>query len=261
MFLLKVNPPKDIVLTKRAVLCQIARTFELVGFAAAFLIRAKIVMQRLWQQGQEWDQELPLPAREEWVRFFQEMGNLNHVTFEKSLTPVDAIGVPTLCIFSDASKEAFGACAYTRWQTESNKCDTRLISAKSRVKSSPTETTDHTPPRATSSSTGHQAISVYSRRVATVIWESRIFLTQQHCIVVDSQSSERVQAVCVRPSCKDSKQLWPVSVEIRAFRFKCSWRCLSWRTGTTTDWQMETGTRILKSIRLFITRPRQSEGQ
>ena len=36
------------------------------------------------------------------------MGNLNHVTFERSLTPADAIGVPILCIFSDASNEAFG---------------------------------------------------------------------------------------------------------------------------------------------------------
>ena len=90
-------------------------------------------MQRLWQQGLEWDQELPSPAREEWVRFFQEMGDLNHVTFERSLTPEDVIGTPMLCIFSDASNEAFGACAYIRWQTKSNKYDTRLIAAKSTV--------------------------------------------------------------------------------------------------------------------------------
>ena len=133
VFLFNVNPPKDIVLTKRSVLSQIARIFDPVGFAAAFLIRAKIGMQRLWQQGLEWDQELPSPAREEWVRFFHEMGNLNYVAFERSLTPADAIGAPVLCIFSDASNEAFGSCAYIRWQTESNTYDTRFISAKSRV--------------------------------------------------------------------------------------------------------------------------------
>ena len=43
-------------------------------------------MQHLWQQGLEWDQELPPPAREEWVCFFQEMGDLNQVTSEISLT-------------------------------------------------------------------------------------------------------------------------------------------------------------------------------
>ena len=43
-------------------------------------------MQHLWQQGLEWDQELPPAAREEWVCFFQGMGDLNQVTSEISLT-------------------------------------------------------------------------------------------------------------------------------------------------------------------------------
>ena len=61
------------------------------------------------------------------------MGDLNHVTFERSLTPVDAIVLPILCIFSDTSNEAFGACDYVRWQTKSNEYVTRFIAAKSRV--------------------------------------------------------------------------------------------------------------------------------
>ena len=65
VLLFSVNPPKDITLTKRAILSQIARIFDPVGFAAAFLVRAKIGMQRLWQQGLDWDQELPSPKREE----------------------------------------------------------------------------------------------------------------------------------------------------------------------------------------------------
>ena len=133
MLLFNVNPPNDITLTKRTFLSQIARIFDPVGFAAAFLVRAKIRMQRLWQQGLAWDQELPSAAREEWIRFFQEMGDLNHVTFERSITPVDAIALSILCIFSDASNEAFGACASVRWRAESNEYDTRFIAAKSIV--------------------------------------------------------------------------------------------------------------------------------
>ena len=55
------------------------------------------------------------------------------MTFERSLTPEDATALPILCIFSDASNEAFGACAYVRWRTESNEYVTRLIATKSRV--------------------------------------------------------------------------------------------------------------------------------
>ena len=46
-------------LTKRQILSQIARIFDPISFAAAFLIRTKIGMQQLWQQGLDWDQELP----------------------------------------------------------------------------------------------------------------------------------------------------------------------------------------------------------
>ena len=131
VFMFKFNPPEEIKQTKRGILSQIARLFDPVGFAAAFLVRAKIGMQRLWQRGLEWDQELPTPVREEWIRFFQETKNLNNVTFERPLTPPQVIEAPTFCIFSDASSEAFGACAYIRWQTESSSFSIRFIAAKS----------------------------------------------------------------------------------------------------------------------------------
>ena len=50
-----VNPPEDIKLTKTGVLSQIARIFDPVGFTAAFLVRAEVGMQRLWQRGIGWD--------------------------------------------------------------------------------------------------------------------------------------------------------------------------------------------------------------
>ena len=120
-------------LSKRTILSQISRIYDPVGFAAAFLIRAKIGMQRLWQRGFEWDDDLPPATRDEWIQLFQEMKDLNHVTFDRCLTPPEAVGSPTLCIFSDASEEAFGACAYIRWQISSTEYDVRFIAAKSRV--------------------------------------------------------------------------------------------------------------------------------
>ena len=120
-------------LTKRTILSHVARVYDPVGFAAAFLIRAKIGMQKLWQQGLGWDDELPPTVLKEWAQLFQEMKDLNHVTFDRCLTPPDVVDAPTLCIFSDASEEAFGACAYIRWRVSSNRYDVRFVAAKSRV--------------------------------------------------------------------------------------------------------------------------------
>ena len=67
--LFNVNPPNDITLTQRIILSQISRIFDPVRFAAAFLVCAKIGMQRLWQRGLDWHQEIPPAAQEEWSRF------------------------------------------------------------------------------------------------------------------------------------------------------------------------------------------------
>jgi hypothetical protein len=61
------------------------------------------------------------------------MTDLNNITFERSLTSDIVIWAPVLCIFSDALIETFGACAYVRWETESNTFVTRFVAAKSRV--------------------------------------------------------------------------------------------------------------------------------
>ena len=50
-----------------------------------------------------------------------------------SYTPKDAVSEPTLCIFCDASMDAFGACAYLRWAMKDCKYDVRFLTAKSRV--------------------------------------------------------------------------------------------------------------------------------
>ena len=133
VFSFKVIPPELVILTKRTILIQVARIYDPLGAAAAFLIRAKIEMQKLWLEGLQWDDVLPPDLQTTWRRFFEEMNELNNVTFERSLTPDTVIGSPVLCIFSDASIVAFGACAYIRWEAETNTFITRFIAANSRV--------------------------------------------------------------------------------------------------------------------------------
>lgn len=71
-------------------------------------------MQQLWKMGYDWDQELPSEVCQKWIELFKELEELNGVKFPRCLTPKDAKGSRMLCIFSDASREAFGACAYAR---------------------------------------------------------------------------------------------------------------------------------------------------
>lgn len=124
---------EPIQLSKRKVLSQIARIYDPIGFASAFMIRAKIALQALWRRGISWDEELPPELSERWKGLFQEMVQLNGVRFDRCLTPANAIGQPVLCVFSDASEDAFGACAYARWQLSTGGFNAQFIAAKSRV--------------------------------------------------------------------------------------------------------------------------------
>ena len=107
---------ESIQLSKRKMPSQIVRNYDPIGFATAFMINSKIVLQALWKRGISWDEELPPDLSERCKRLFQEMVQLNEVRFDRCLTPQNAIGRPVLCVFSDASEDAFGACAYARWQ-------------------------------------------------------------------------------------------------------------------------------------------------
>ena len=129
--------------------------------------------------------------------FFKEIEDLNCVSFPRRLTPLNTIGLPTLCIFADASRDAFGACSYLRWKKSSGDYESRFMSAKSRV--APLK--ELTIPRLEL-----QAAVLASRLYKTIIEEfdnpSTIreiyFLHGQYDrAYVDPQSVKRFQNICI----------------------------------------------------------------
>ena len=89
-------------------------------------------MQRLWL-GLNWDDQLSASNQVSWKNFKTKIEALNHATSERSLTPDNVIGEPSLVVFADTSNQALGACAYVRWETSNRLYVIRFVSAKSRV--------------------------------------------------------------------------------------------------------------------------------
>ena len=68
----KFNAPIDVVsstLTKRQVLSQIAKLFDLAGWLAPVTIKAKILMQKIWKHKLSWDENLPPDLQSKWAKF------------------------------------------------------------------------------------------------------------------------------------------------------------------------------------------------
>ena len=120
-------------MTKRTLLSQVARFYDPIGFAAAFIIRAKIGMQELWQIGLDWGEEPSFEVKEKWIQLFSEMQELDKIGFKRCLVPPETLELPVLCVFSDASQEAFGACAYIRQKNKQKTYEVKFVVAKYRV--------------------------------------------------------------------------------------------------------------------------------
>ena len=133
----KVDPTfvemKSKSLTKRKILSQIASIFDPIGAGAPVLIKTKIAMQQLWQHGLNWDEEVPDIIKQRWIELFNELVALNGFNFDRCLRQFNAIEDPWLVVFCDASRLAFGACAYVRWRLANGKLETRFVAAKTRV--------------------------------------------------------------------------------------------------------------------------------
>ena len=127
------------VLTRRMILSQIASLYDPLGFAVPVILKAKVLMRSMIAKGNpnergiKWDDPLDASMVNEWKMFFKELYALEDVTFRRPLKPSNAFGKPSLIIFSDGSMQAYGACAYVRWQIGKDKFDANLIVAKNKI--------------------------------------------------------------------------------------------------------------------------------
>ena len=119
-------------ITKRNMLSQIAQLFDPIGLLGPVLIKAKILMQRLWQIKCDWDESMPPEIYMAWLNYRQELGCLNDLRFERCVVIEQAINIQ-MHGFYDASEVAYGACIYIRSRNEKNKVSVKLLCAKSRV--------------------------------------------------------------------------------------------------------------------------------
>ena len=100
-----------LILTKRILLSQVNGIYDPLGLISPFIIKGKILLRFLWIADSKlgWGDKIPVEMRLNWIIYFKEMFELSNLLFDRSVKPVNALKNPNLVIFSDASKEAYGA--------------------------------------------------------------------------------------------------------------------------------------------------------
>lgn len=78
--------------TKCVVLKEASKLFDPLGIASPVSVRAKVLMQKLWQLHVEWDEPLDATVKEEWSAILTDIQqlpklNLKWHFFQDSFTP------------------------------------------------------------------------------------------------------------------------------------------------------------------------------
>ena len=134
-FRLTMNePPSFDNLTKRGLVSDIAKTFDVLGWFSPTMVKAKILLQRVWEVGVDWDQDIPQYIAEEWLRWRMELKLLSKKHISRYYFHEDAsIKELQLHGFCDASENAYASVVYLRMTDSKGKVHVSLVLAKTKV--------------------------------------------------------------------------------------------------------------------------------
>ncbi|XP_047996329.1 uncharacterized protein LOC125234168 [Leguminivora glycinivorella] len=119
--------------TKRELLSAVMSVYDPLGLIAQYMISAKIIFQRVWTKGTDWDERLPAEEAEDFFRWLRALSDVSALRIPRRYaTPTGAVR-RELHIFSDASTEAYSAAAYWRVSNDEEETQVSLAIAKSRV--------------------------------------------------------------------------------------------------------------------------------
>ena len=121
-------------LTKRVLVSNIARLFDVLGWCSPTVILMKIMLQRLWESNLTWDEPVPEQIEGAWNRWHRELPTLKNFQMPRSYFPKDfSAKTVQLHGFCDASEAAYSGVVYVRAEDEQNNVHTSLVLAKTKV--------------------------------------------------------------------------------------------------------------------------------
>ncbi|XP_017474163.1 PREDICTED: uncharacterized protein LOC108364825 [Rhagoletis zephyria] len=133
-FAFAVQPLPDIHATswtKRSVLSITARIYDPDGLAAPFIVNAKILIQKIWKEMQDWDMILSDPLKTAWQNIFSQIPLFNNLRIPRWIGYSRRLTM-TLHGFSDGSTLALGEAVYVTIHSGAE-VKSNLLLSKSKV--------------------------------------------------------------------------------------------------------------------------------
>ena len=117
---------------KRIILGEVARLYDLRGWLAPIVVRAKMLLQLLWITGDAWDVPVKPEIAQRWMEFREQLSSLERLRIPRWVR-ANSNNAWTLHGFSDASEKAYAAALYRVIDPGTPGASSSLLAAKSKV--------------------------------------------------------------------------------------------------------------------------------
>ena len=128
----KLSPSEQA--TKRALVSDIAKVFDVFGWFAPAIVPMKILLQRIWELGVGWDDPVPATVHAVWTQWRAEILSLTSKPIPRCFFPkgVEVVSIQ-LHGFSDASEDAYAGVVYLRMVDKSGVAHISPVMSKTKV--------------------------------------------------------------------------------------------------------------------------------
>ena len=128
-----VTKPYNFVPTKRGILSDVAKTFDVMGWLTPVILPMKLLIQELWKSKKDWDEPISQEQSRKHQIWRDELTVLAHISIPRSYFEMEPSTRIHIHAFCDASLVAYGTVIYIQSEYESRPPTCRLVTAKSKV--------------------------------------------------------------------------------------------------------------------------------
>ena len=129
----QVQLPGQFVSTKRGIVSDTARSFDILGWLAPFILRMKLLFQTMWKNKIDWDTPLGEEFAELHVQWREELPILKDITLPRCYFTMHEKVLVELHGFADASAQAYAAVVYVRAVYKDGSVSSEIVVAKTKV--------------------------------------------------------------------------------------------------------------------------------
>ena len=120
--------------TKRQVVSDVARTFDILGWFSPAVVIVKILLQKLWKLGMTWDEPVPESLAAVWRSWTDELHYITDHPIARCYYSPDKTRLHNqLHGFSNASNVAYGGVVYVMTLYKDTTVSVSMVLAKTKV--------------------------------------------------------------------------------------------------------------------------------